>query len=265
MGDEATGDLLVFSQVILSLQLSFAIIPLIHFVSDKSKMGDFAIPGWQKILSWLATAIIISLNINVVYNEISELIVNSNYPVLFSFTVVPFCVFCLFMLVYILVIPFITRNRATDDRGFHDRYKPLVLDLTSSLQRIAVTVDFGKSDNKAINKAVQLGNNDSTIILIHVLESTNAVVYGEDAFDHEREEDYQKLLLYQEQLTKLNIKTEIQLGFGSPKQAIPALIIKNKCDTVVMGTHGHRTVKDILLGSTIENIRHSIKVPLVLV
>jgi manganese transport protein len=265
MGDEATGDLLVFSQVILSLQLSFAIIPLIHFVSDKSKMGDFAIPGWQKILSWLATAIIISLNINVVYNEISELIVNSNYPVLFSFTVVPFCVFCLFMLVYILVIPFITRNRETDDRGFHDRYKPLVLDLTSSLQRIAVTVDFGKSDNKAINKAVQLGNNDSTIILIHVLESTNAVVYGEDAFDHEREEDYQKLLLYQEQLTKLNIKTEIQLGFGSPKQAIPALIIKNKCDTVVMGTHGHRTVKDILLGSTIENIRHSIKVPLVLV
>jgi manganese transport protein len=265
MGDEATGKLLVFSQVILSLQLSFAIIPLIHFVSDKSKMGDFAIPWWQKILSWLATAIIISLNINVVFNEISDLIVNSNYSVFFSFTIVPFCVFCLFMLVYILIIPFITRTRETDNKGFHDLYKPLVLDLNASLKRIAVTVDFGKSDNKAINKAIQLGNDESTIILIHVLESTNAVVYGEDAFDHEREEDYQKLLLYQEQLTDLNIKTEIQLGFGSPKQAIPALIIKNNCDTVVMGTHGHRTVKDILLGSTIENIRHSIKVPLVLV
>ena len=51
LGDSATGRLLIFSQVVLSLQLGFAIIPLIHFVSDRSKMGDFVIPAWQKILS----------------------------------------------------------------------------------------------------------------------------------------------------------------------------------------------------------------------
>lgn len=265
MGDSATGKLLIFSQVVLSLQLGFAIIPLIHFVSDKTKMGDFVIPVWQKILSWLAAAVIISLNVSLVYNEISDLILNSDYSIFISFTIVPFCVFCLLMLIYILIIPLMTRKWQKVDKGFHEDFKPLVLDRESKLNRIAVTVDFGKSDNKAINKAIQLGHAASTLVLIHVLESTNAKVYGEDAFDHEREEDYQKLVQYQEQLTRQNIKTEIQLGFGDPKYAIPALITKNNCDTVVMGTHGHRTVKDLLLGSTIEKVRHAIKIPLVLV
>jgi manganese transport protein len=265
MGEEATGKLLIFSQVVLSLQLGFATIPLIHFVSDKAKMGDFTIPPWQKIASWIAALIIISLNMKLVYNEITDLIVNSESPILVSFTLVPLCVFCLVMLLYILVVPFITRRMINVSKDFHEDLKPLELSVRPAPERIAVTVDFGGSDNKAINKALQLGGGKATLVLIHVLESTNAVVYGEEAFDHEREEDYQKLVQYQQQLLNNKIQAEIQLGFGNPKYAIPELIEKNKCDTVVMGTHGHRTIKDILLGSTIENVRHLIKVPLVLV
>jgi manganese transport protein len=139
------------------------------------------------------------------------------------------------------------------------------LDFQAKLQRIAVTVDFSDSDNKAINKALQLGDKSSTLILIHILESTNAMVYGENSFDLEREEDYQKLKKYQQELQAQNITTEIQLGFGIPKQAIPEILIKNNCDIIIMGTHGHRAIKDILLGSTIESVRHEIKIPLVLV
>lgn len=228
-------------------------------------MGEFVIPTWQKIVSWVAALVIISLNAKLVYGEITDLLLNGSSPVLISFTLVPVCIFCFVMLIYILAVPFISKRVERMDKGFHDEFRPLVLDHTGTLNRIAVTVDFGKSDNKAINKALQLGNKDSTLILIHVLESTNAVVYGEEAFDHEREEDYRKLKQYQEQLLSQNIKTEIQLGFGNPKQAIPKLIAKNNCDTVVMGTHGHKTIKDILLGTTIESVRHSIKIPLVLV
>jgi manganese transport protein len=47
-GEEKVDDLLVFSQVILSLQLGFAVIPLIHFVSDKKTMGEFAIKTYTK-------------------------------------------------------------------------------------------------------------------------------------------------------------------------------------------------------------------------
>lgn len=265
LGDESTGKLLILSQVILSLQLGFAIIPLIHFVSDRRKMGDFIIPVWQKTVSWIAASIIISLNAMVVYNEISDLIVQSDSPLLVSFTIVPLCVFAMLMLFYILIMPFFRKDHDKRSGNFHQDFTPLQIEGGGGLQRIAVPVDFGTSDNKAINKAIQLGSPSSTLVIMHVLESANAVVYGENAFDHEREEDYQKLRLYQEQLQAAGIRCEIQLGFGDPKAAIPEMVEKSGCDTVVMGKHGHRTFKDILLGTTIEAVRHRIKVPLVLV
>ena len=265
LGESATGRLLIFSQVVLSLQLGFAIIPLIHFVSDKSKMGDFVIPLWQKITSWLAALIIIGLNIKLVYTELQDLILNSDSPLLYSFTLVPLCAFCFLMLGYILIVPFLTREKHNNDEGFHGAFIPLQLNSKEKINRIAVTVDFSSSDNKAVNKAIQLGDGDFCLVLIHVLESTNAVVYGEDAYDREREEDYQNLLRYSQTLSNQGIRSEIHLGFGNPKFVIPALIEQHNCDAVVMGTHGHRTISDILLGSTIENVRHSIKVPLILV
>jgi len=265
MGDSATGRLLIFSQVVLSLQLGFAIIPLIHFVSDKAKMGSFVIPLWQKVLSWVAALIIITLNLKLVYGEITDLLTNSEYPILISFTLVPIGIFCFLMLIYITLIPVLTKNREKKTEGFHGAYIPLLLQQPQTMQRLAVTVDFSASDNKAINKAVQLGGKDAVLILIHVLESTNAVVFGENAYDYEREVDYQNLLRYQQSLTENGITSEIHLGFGNPKFVIPDLLKKNNCDALVMGTHGHRTVKDILLGSTIENVRHSVKIPLILV
>lgn len=61
-GESATARLLILSQVILSLQLPFAVIPLIRFTSDKVKMGQFVNPVWVTRLAWLVALIIISLN-----------------------------------------------------------------------------------------------------------------------------------------------------------------------------------------------------------
>jgi manganese transport protein len=61
-GERGAGQLLVLSQVILSLQLSFAVGPLVQFTSDKAKMGRFVNPGWLKVLAWALTAAIILLN-----------------------------------------------------------------------------------------------------------------------------------------------------------------------------------------------------------
>ena len=62
-GESKTTDLLVLSQVILSLQLPFAVVPLVLFTSDRRKMGEFASPAWVKILAWTTAAIIIVLNV----------------------------------------------------------------------------------------------------------------------------------------------------------------------------------------------------------
>jgi manganese transport protein len=61
-GESGTGKLLILSQVILSLQLSFAVVPLVQFTSDRVKMGEFANPGWLKALSWSAAVFIAGLN-----------------------------------------------------------------------------------------------------------------------------------------------------------------------------------------------------------
>lgn len=62
-GEKGTGDLLLWSQVILSLQLPFAIVPLVLFTSSKEKMGEFVNSKWVTILAWIVTVIIIVLNI----------------------------------------------------------------------------------------------------------------------------------------------------------------------------------------------------------
>lgn len=62
-GESSTGSLLVFSQVILSLQLSFAVIPLVMFTSDRRLMGEFVNPLWLKALAWLVAIVIVSLNL----------------------------------------------------------------------------------------------------------------------------------------------------------------------------------------------------------
>ena len=55
--------MLLFSQVILSMQLSFAVVPLVQFTSDKAKMGEFANPLWLKVLAYSIAFVIASLNI----------------------------------------------------------------------------------------------------------------------------------------------------------------------------------------------------------
>jgi manganese transport protein len=62
-GESGTAELLVFSQVILSMQLSFAVFPLVKFTSDKVKMGEFANPRWLKALAYLVASVIAGLNI----------------------------------------------------------------------------------------------------------------------------------------------------------------------------------------------------------
>lgn len=62
-GDSGTTRLLVFSQVVLSLQLSFAVVPLVQFTGNKLKMGAFVNAAWLNLLAWVVTGIIIVLNI----------------------------------------------------------------------------------------------------------------------------------------------------------------------------------------------------------
>ena len=67
-GGKATGQLLIFSQVVLSLQLPFAVVPLVMFTASRSKMGAFVAPRWLTVLAALTAAVIIALNAKLVWD-----------------------------------------------------------------------------------------------------------------------------------------------------------------------------------------------------
>jgi manganese transport protein len=70
-GERGTGALLILSQVVLSLQLPFAVFPLVSFTSDRRKMGEFVAPRWQQALAWLVAVIIAALNVWLLYQTIA--------------------------------------------------------------------------------------------------------------------------------------------------------------------------------------------------
>lgn len=71
-GEQGTGQLLIFSQVILSMQLPFAVIPLIRFVTDSRKMGPFVVPRSVAVISWIVAAIILSLNMKLLFDALTS-------------------------------------------------------------------------------------------------------------------------------------------------------------------------------------------------
>ncbi len=71
LGENGTAQLLILSQVILSMQLSIAVIPLVMFTSDKAKMGEFVNPGWMKIGGWFLAIVIAVLNAYLLWQNFS--------------------------------------------------------------------------------------------------------------------------------------------------------------------------------------------------
>jgi manganese transport protein len=70
-GSAGTAKLLVFSQVILSMQLPFAVVPLVRFVADRRLMGPLAIPRWLAAIAWVTAAVIVALNAKLLFDAVA--------------------------------------------------------------------------------------------------------------------------------------------------------------------------------------------------
>jgi len=265
-GESVTGKLLILSQVILSLQLGFAIIPLIHFVSDKRKMKGFHIGKITQIVSWIIATIIVSLNAKLVFDEIKGWLEISENPIVLWFTVVPLAFAFLILLLYIVFKPFVTKSKiAFLNHSPHNLKLHFSETEGYAKKNIAVSVDFSSADEIALNSAFELGGKEANYTLIHVVETVGAMVYGEYIDDHETIVDEKLLKEYQEILSQKGFKVKTELGFGKPNKVIPTIINTGKFDILVMGTHGHTGFKDLIFGTTVDKLRHKISIPLLIV
>jgi manganese transport protein len=264
-GPDSLGELLVFSQVVLSLQLGFAVIPLIHFTSDKLTMGQFAIKPWVQLLAWLTAVIIVVLNGKLVVDEIRGwLVADGPYVLWVEFLVIPIAFLAVGLLLYITVKPFFAKLRPA--KHHIDATLPeLHLQEQPAHKRIAVTVEFKPLDERVLNAAIAQGGKRAEYILIHITESAAARYLGALTDDREAVDDATNLEQYAEKLRAAGYNAEAVVGQGSPVVAIAELVNTSEADLLVMGSHGHRGLKDLLFGATVDAVRHRVKVPVLVV
>jgi len=265
-GESGLGDLIILSQVVLSLQLGFAVIPLIHFTSDKKRMGKFAISTKVKVLAWASAILIVSLNAKLVYDQIGEwLSENKAGDIYIYIFVVPIVIFVALLLVYVFVRPLLFKYKETQTYIPHGLAQ--VLDKMDAItyHHIGVTIDFSKNDRDSIRHALMQGGKKAKYTLIHVVETAGARYHGTDVMDHETQSDVDNLDKYVEEVKALGYHAAPHIGFGFPAKAIAEIVKKEEIDFLVMGSHGHKVIKDLIYGSTVDKVRHLVNIPVLIV
>jgi manganese transport protein len=260
-GEGATGELLVFSQVLLSMQLSFAVIPLIHMVSDRKRMGAFAIGRLPKTLAWACAGVIASLNVKLVIDEVGGWVaLGGTAGTVARYVAVPVALAVGALLVYVLLEPFLFAGRRKPP---HDVHRPEVGEVEPArpFRKIAAALDFGDADAEVLSRAAREASaSRCPLLLIHCVESAGAVALGGEITDTESEKDRERLRRYTVVLGKHDIEVETELGFGHPVRVIPEIIQRHGVDLLVVGAHGHKGFTDWLYGSTIDELRHRLNI-----
>jgi len=263
-GEKEVDRLLVFSQVLLSLQLGFAIIPLIHFVSDKKTMGDFVIGPVTKTLAWIIASVLVYLNSQMLFNFMQEYFISSDNLLVKSIIVLGAVLF-LGLLVFITIYPWIARKVRRGSIEMHQTFTEQLTLAPPKFNRIAVAVEFSGSDSKLLSAALGQGSPGSEYIIIHVVESATAFLQEKDSADYETFRDQERLDAYVTQLRNSGLNVTGRLAFKNRTKEIVRIVREEDADIIVMGAHGHTGVKDWIYGQTVNSVRHALNIPVLVV
>lgn len=262
-GEENVDALLILSQVILSLQLGFAIIPLIHFVSDKKTMGKFAINMVQKIASWLIASVLVYLNLRMLVNETGPVYASGALWQKILLTLGG--LICIALLVYIIINPFITKTKKQVSIKIHPELNSMRNLVIPSFTKIAIALDFSEHDEKLLAYAIGQGKENTHYLLIHIVESASAKLFGDESDDYESRKDKERMNSYVLELQARGFTAEGFLGYKNRAKEIVRIAKGVHADMLVMGAHGHTGIQDFIYGETVNTVRHELKIPVLIV
>jgi len=263
-GDKELDALLILSQVILSLQLGFAVIPLIHFVSDKKTMGVFAIKPVTKVFAWIIAVLLVYLNIRMVGEEAVTLFTGSGNW-FWKVFIIAAVIFFVGLLLYVSLHPFFTKYQKRSPATVHPEATGSLELSIPTFEKIGIALDFSDNDKKLISYAIAQGNAHATYVLMHVVESVSAKMLKHESDDFETKEDKKRLEHYKNMLAEAGYKAETQIGFDKRSDEIVRMAKATNCEMLVMGAHGHKGVEDFIHGETVDAVRHRIKIPVLIV
>jgi manganese transport protein len=263
-GDRGLYRLLILSQVVLSLQLPFATIPLIHFTSDPKKMGVFANRTWVKIVAWTIAAIIVALNLKLVFDELSGWLGNSPawiwVLVMMPLTVV------LAVLAYITFGPIVRPGRPWEETITTDAQ--LVADAIAPVRvrHIGVALQHAPGDGVIISTAVAEAKvHRARLTLLHVMDAPGTLMMGRESWSLHGAEDQNYLESLTREIEERDLPVEFLLLHGHPAEGIVKAVAETGIDMLVMGSHGHRGLDDLVYGQTVSAVRHAVTIPVLVV
>jgi manganese transport protein len=268
-GAQGTLKLIILSQVILSMQLPFAVIPLIHFTSDRRTMGVFANKTWVQALAWITAAIIVALNLWLVVSAFGEwLEAAGERRWLIWMVLAPVAVILLLLLVWVTLEPMLA--------GWVRRFGRAPLTLPQSVgagietpvyRRILVPLDHTDLDRQAIGHAAAMARlHHAKLYLLHVEEGVTSQVYGalSSTAEVEAGQKYLDEIVRSLRAESIDVETEV-IHSSNPKNEIVHYAQRVQPDLLIMGAHGHKRLKDLIFGNTIDPVRHALNVPILVV
>jgi manganese transport protein len=270
VGEDRMQHLLVLSQVVLSLQLAFAVIPLIHFTSNRKNMGKFATPLWAQALAWLTAAIIVGLNGRYILDKVHEAIdlASSRSPILGPVVAVGLYAFVAALaalLVWIVVKPWVRPSKAwkaapSVELDWDDALRP------RPLGTLGVALEHNPNDAEILNRALSLAQPGKTrLVLLHVVDTPMSQVYGAETLDRETEGDERYLSEVVRVLQEKGYDARWLILHGPDRAGqLVAQLRREPVDLLVVGSHGHGLVRDLLFGQTVDKVRHGLTIPMLI-
>lgn len=290
-GERAVDELLVLSQVVLSMQLSFAVVPLVSFTSDRRHMGEFRNPAWVTTLAVLVVAVIAGLNGKLVVDTVVGWAAAAPGAWWVWGAAVPLAAALGLLLLYVAIAPWLVRQRpglpppvAASVHAIGSRIRgPAATAPTtaaevpvappgmpafqvSAYRRIVVALERGRADASVLEflRRLEFGRG-TELVLVHVVESAASRYLGEQSRDEESREDEAALRVLAIAFHSRGVTAHVRLGHGDAKTEIARIVNEVGADLLVTGSHGHKGLHDVVYGATVSGVRHLVKCPVLTV
>ena len=266
MGNQGTFRLLILSQVVLNLQLPFAIIPLLHFTNDPQRMGVFANGRTLRLGGWITAVIVVGLNLWLAGQTMAGWAQASGRfaPLVWGFSLLVSGVM-FGLLGWITLQPYRRPSTSAITLGLESISAELIA--APLYRRILVTLDHSTLDRLALGHAAGLAaQHGARLYLLHVEEGVTSQVYGPEASTAEVEAGREYLDSLVASLSEMDLEVETAILHSSrPRKEIVKYALEIRPDLVVMGAHGHGGLKDLIFGNTINPVRHRLNIPILVV
>lgn len=222
-------------------------------------MGKFAIKLSTQTVSWLVAGLIAALNFKLVFDEVRDWIKES-HNIFIDILILAGAIGLILLLIMTVIYPFVLRRRKhamdihTQDQPPKDMPEP-------HFKTIAMAVDFSATDNQVIRYALKMAEKDTRFVLIHVTESASSTMMEAEAEDFETRRDRARMELYLRLIRDEGYEVDFALGFLKRTREIARICKEQNADMLIVGSHGHRGLKDFIFGETVNKVRHLVKIP----